>query len=102
MVQRTLIVITLLAVWGLSACSPGSMGEIDKMVNIGTHSLHIRCTGQGSPVVVIDTGVGDTSERWQSFQAQVAQVTRVCTYDRAGLRRERTRAAASPQPASGR
>jgi len=83
-VPRILIVTALLALLGLSACSPGSTGEIDKMVNIGTHSLHIRCTGQGSPVVVIDTGVGDTSERWQPFQAQVAQVTRVCAYDRAG------------------
>jgi pimeloyl-ACP methyl ester carboxylesterase len=82
-----LIVTALLALLGLSACSPGSTGELDKMVDIGTHSLHIRCTGTGSPVVVIDTGVGDTSERWQSFQTQVVQVAqsaRVCTYDRAG------------------
>jgi len=57
---------------------------MDEMVDIGTHSLHIHCTGQGSPVVVVDTGVGDTSERWQPIQAQIAQVTRVCTYDRAG------------------
>ena len=57
---------------------------MDKLVNIGTHSLHIRCTGKGTPVVVIDTGVGDTSERWTPMQAQIAQITRVCTYDRAG------------------
>jgi len=84
MVLRILIVTALLALLGLSACSPGSTGEMDRLADIGTHSLHIRCTGTGSPVVVIDTGVGDTSERWQSFQAQVAQITRVCTYDRAG------------------
>lgn len=57
---------------------------MDQLVDIGTHSLHIRCTGKGHPVVVIDTGVGDTSERWQDFQTRVAQITRVCTYDRAG------------------
>jgi len=84
MLPRILIVTALLALLGLSACSPGSTREIDEMVNIGTHSLHIRCTGRGRPTVVIDTGVGDTSERWQPFQTQVAQVTRVCTYDRAG------------------
>ena len=84
MLPRILIATAFLALLRLSACSPGSAAEIDKMVNIGTHSLHIRCTGRGRPTVVIDTGVGDTSERWQSFQAQVAQVTRVCTYDRAG------------------
>jgi pimeloyl-ACP methyl ester carboxylesterase len=74
----------LLVLLALSACRVDIIGDMDKLVDIGTHSLHIRCTGQGSPVVMIDTGVGDTSERWQSFQAQVAQVTRVCTYDRAG------------------
>jgi len=80
---RLLVCIGVLA---LSACGSGEpeVKDLDTMVNIGTHSLHIRCTGQGSPVVVIDTGVGDTSERWQPIQAQVAQVTRVCTYDRAG------------------
>ena len=80
---RLLVCVGVLA---LSACGSGEpeVKDLDTMVNIGTHSLHIRCTGQGSPVVVIDTGVGDTSERWQPIQAQIAQVTRVCTYDRAG------------------
>jgi len=57
---------------------------MDEMVRVGTHSLHIRCTGEGSPTVVIDTGVGDTSARWTSIQAELAQLTRTCTYDRAG------------------
>lgn len=82
MVTRILIVATLLAL--LPACSSGEGGEMDELVDIGTHSLHMRCTGKGSPVVVIDTGVGDTSERWQDFQALVGQITRVCAYDRAG------------------
>jgi len=76
--------IILLAFLGLTACSQSQEIEMDKLVNIGTHSLHIRCTGKGTPVVVIDTGVGDTSERWTPMQAQIAQITRVCTYDRAG------------------
>jgi len=80
---RLLVCIGVLA---LSACGSGEpeVKDLDTMVNIGTHSLHIRCTGRGGPTVVIDTGVGDTSERWQPIQAQIAQVTRVCTYDRAG------------------
>ena len=75
-----------IGVLALSACGSGEpeVKDLDTMVNIGTHSLHIRCTGRGGPTVVIDTGVGDTSERWQPIQAQIAQVTRVCTYDRAG------------------
>jgi len=82
--QRFLISALMLVLIGLSACSTGSTPEIDESISIGTHSLHIRCTGQGSPTVVIDTGVGDTSKRWNDLQTQVAQFTHVCTYDRAG------------------
>lgn len=84
MTWRILLVTMLLASSLLSACSAESNHEIDENVSIGTHSLHIRCLGRGSPTVVIDTGVGDTLERWTDFQSQVAQFTHVCTYDRAG------------------
>jgi pimeloyl-ACP methyl ester carboxylesterase len=57
---------------------------MDEMVSVGTHRLHIHCMGEGRPTVVIDTGAGDTSERWASIQAELVQVTRTCTYDRAG------------------
>ncbi|HUT20571.1 MAG TPA: alpha/beta fold hydrolase, partial [Anaerolineae bacterium] len=84
MAPRRMIVAILLILLGLSACTPGRGGEMDERVSVGTHRLHIRCTGEGSPTVVIDTGVGDTSERWGSIQAEMAQVTRTCVYDRAG------------------
>ena len=57
---------------------------MDGMVDIGTHSLHIRCIGSGRPTVVIDTGAGDLAAKWYTVQDQLAQVTHVCTYDRAG------------------
>jgi len=69
---------------GFSACNAGRNIEVDNNVSIGTHSLHIRCIGQGTPTVVIDTGVGDTLDSWHDFQTQVAQFSQVCTYDRAG------------------
>ena len=69
---------------GLAACSPGSGGEMEKGVDVGTHRLHIRCTGKGRPAVVIDTGLGDPAERWYEMQARISEHTRVCVYDRAG------------------
>jgi carboxyl-terminal processing protease len=84
MAWRIWIVTTLLALIVLSGCGTDTGGDMDKKVSIGTHRLHIRCMGKGSPTVVIDTGVGDTMERWQDFQFQAAEITRVCTYDRAG------------------
>ena len=84
MAWRIWIVTTLLALIVLSGCGTDTGGDMDKKVSIGTHRLHIRCVGKGGPTVVIDTGVGDTMERWQAFQTQAAEITRVCTYDRAG------------------
>ncbi len=84
MVRRIWNIIAILALIVLSGCGTDTGGDMDKKVSIGTHSLHIRCMGKGSPTVVIDSGVGDTMERWLDFQSQAAKITRICTYDRAG------------------
>src|SRR5215212_6780677 len=56
-----------------------------EMVDVGGYSLHINCTGQGSPTVVLDSGLGDFSADWVRVQRQVSSTTRVCAYDRAGI-----------------
>lgn len=53
-------------------------------VNMGGYSLHVYCTGEGSPTVIVDAGNGDFFLGWQGIQPEVAKFTRVCTYDRAG------------------
>ena len=37
------------------------------------------------PVVVMDSGMGNSSESWLGIQPRVAEFARVCIYDRAGL-----------------
>jgi len=56
-----------------------------QLVDVGGHRLHIYCTGEGGPTVVIDAGLGDWSTSWALVQQEIAQETRVCTYDRAGM-----------------
>jgi pimeloyl-ACP methyl ester carboxylesterase len=53
--------------------------------SVGDHSLHIYCTGQGSPTVILDAGLGDSLASWDLVQPEIAKFTRVCSYDRAGL-----------------
>jgi pimeloyl-ACP methyl ester carboxylesterase len=55
------------------------------MVDVGGYKMHIYCLGSGSPTVVLDAGAGDFSLTWELVQPEVAQSTRVCAYDRAGL-----------------
>ena len=82
--MRKLASTALAILFLLSSCGFLSGGPIDESVDIGTHELHIYCIGEGSPAVVIDVGAGESYTSWQSVQAQLAQDTRVCAYDRAG------------------
>lgn len=47
-------------------------------------SLNIHCTGQGSPAVIMDSGLGVPAVGWDFVQPEVAKFTHVCSYDRAG------------------
>lgn len=55
-----------------------------KFANLETHRLYYRCVGSGTPVVVIDNGIGGAAVEWTPVQDALARTTRVCTYDRAG------------------
>ncbi len=55
-----------------------------ELVDVGGHSLHINCVGEGSPTVILESGSGATSVDWANIQPEVANTTRVCAYDRAG------------------
>jgi pimeloyl-ACP methyl ester carboxylesterase len=56
-----------------------------RQVDVGGYKMHIDCIGQGSPVVVFDAGLGDSYISWRKVQPEIAKITRVCSYDRAGL-----------------
>lgn len=55
------------------------------LVDIGGYRLHLWCTGDGAPAVILDTGLGGSSAEWGFVQPEVARFTRVCSYDRAGM-----------------
>ena len=55
------------------------------LVDVGGYRLHLWCTGNGAPAVVLDAGLGGTSAGWGFVQPDVARFTRVCSYDRAGM-----------------
>jgi pimeloyl-ACP methyl ester carboxylesterase len=56
-----------------------------RLVDVGGYKLHIDCSGQGTPAVILDSGLGDSYISWSKVQPQIAKFTQVCSYDRAGL-----------------
>jgi pimeloyl-ACP methyl ester carboxylesterase len=51
---------------------------------VAGHSLYLRCTGSGSPAVILFNGLGERTPSWAWVQGDVARQTRVCVFDRAG------------------
>lgn len=64
------------------------------LVDIGGRKLEIACAGSGSPVVVLDAGLGNTLDVWARVMSLVEKNTTVCSYNRAGLGRSDPR----PEP----
>jgi pimeloyl-ACP methyl ester carboxylesterase len=59
---------------------PGQSVDVD-----GIHS-HLYCTGNGTPTVIFESGLDtDGSLGWSNVQPKLAELTRVCSYDRAGI-----------------
>lgn len=56
-----------------------------RLVDIGGRRMNIYCRGSGTPTVIMDAGLGDSTVSWAPVQPQIAIRTRVCSYDRAGL-----------------
>ena len=55
-----------------------------QLIDVGGHRLHLRCSGSGTPTVVLEPGAGLMSSTLGWIAPAVARETRVCVYDRAG------------------
>ncbi|HKE88432.1 MAG TPA: alpha/beta hydrolase [Vicinamibacterales bacterium] len=56
-----------------------------QLVDVGGYRVHVNCSGEGGPVVLLEAGIAASSLSWAVVQPQIAAFARVCAYDRAGL-----------------
>ena len=55
-----------------------------RLVRVNERRMHIHVTGEGTPAVVFESGMGASCLSWTLVQPHVAQFTRAVSYDRAG------------------
>lgn len=56
------------------------------LVDIGGRKLHVDCRGVGSPTVILESGLDTNgSLAWEKIQDPISNLTRTCSYDRAGV-----------------
>ena len=60
--------------------APGQLIDIG-----GGRRLHLLCSGQGAPAVVLEAGTSSFAIDWTLVQREIAKTNRVCSYDRAGM-----------------
>lgn len=56
-----------------------------QLYSVNGHQMHIVCTGEGSPAVILQAGGAADSIWWYRVQNQLAEHTRVCAFDRPGM-----------------
>jgi len=56
-----------------------------RLIDLGTHRLHLLEAGRGSPTILLEAGLMSTVLSWSELQRALAGSFRVVSYDRAGL-----------------
>lgn len=56
-----------------------------RLIDLGTHRLHLLESGRGSPAIVLEAGLMSTVLSWCDLQSRLSKSYRVVSYDRAGL-----------------
>jgi pimeloyl-ACP methyl ester carboxylesterase len=87
-ISATICVVLLLtlSLWNLAAAKwqhkrnpvPGSFYTVEGL------QMHIDCSGTGSPAIVMEAAASAPWSLWRKVQPKLSQITRVCSYDRAG------------------
>jgi len=75
-----ILLIAPIASTGAPPQPPGRLVDVGDGIN-----MHIYCTGEGSPTIVLDAGLNGGTMSWAGVQEQVSNHARVCSYDRAGM-----------------
>lgn len=80
----TLTVALLAAEGQLTARDERRFSPVGKAIEVNGTTMNLDCRGTGSPAVVLEAGLGESSLTWSEVLPTVAGETRVCAYDRPG------------------
>lgn len=60
--------------------------KADQLVDVGGgRRLNLHCRGTGSPAVIFDSGLSDSTIAWALVQPAISRTNATCSYDRAGM-----------------
>ena len=66
--------------------TPSAGDVLDAEITIADgRTLYVRCSGSGTPTLLLEAGDGDTNASYGFAERTLAAETRTCVYDRANL-----------------
>lgn len=80
-----LLVLAITLVAGAKADLKAQYPPPGAMVEVGGYRLHLNCARNGSPTVIMESGLDDSSLLWALLRPERVKTTLVCVYDRASL-----------------
>jgi pimeloyl-ACP methyl ester carboxylesterase len=103
-----IIVVSLIEALGMAVAHAAENGNFAGLVDIGgSRKMYLKCSGRGSPTVVLIGGLRASAEDWSisdkskpTVFAEVGKFTRVCACDRPGtpVGEKPSRSDSVPQP----
>jgi pimeloyl-ACP methyl ester carboxylesterase len=70
---------------GIARSDASLFAKPGRMIPMGKGSrLSMYCIGRGSPTIILESGFGGTAATWMRLQPVLGELTRTCSYDRAG------------------
>jgi pimeloyl-ACP methyl ester carboxylesterase len=91
--NRTRVVVTMaaIALGTISLAQTRAVsnrdGAFDTKVDVGGYAFHIECSARrdrSGPTVILEAGLNQSTDTWDSVRPVVQGFARVCSYDRAG------------------
>jgi penicillin amidase len=85
-----LLILWIVAIPGVAAADTNPALDVyaipQQRVQIADgRTMNLYCQGSGSPTVILEAGAGGSTLEWRWVQRDIARITRVCAYDRAGM-----------------
>lgn len=68
----------------VTAADAGKYPPPGQLIDVNGQKMHLYCTGEGSPTVVLEAGGFSFSTEWYWVQRDLEKTNRVCSYDRLG------------------
>jgi YVTN family beta-propeller protein len=67
------------------ALEAAAQPDIARAVDVSSGTIYVRCSGAGSPTVVLEADQSYGAASWALVEARLSRHTRVCTSDRVGI-----------------